>query len=81
MARSLKAPVLGLYGGQAPAIPLDHVERMRGALQAAGSPSDIMVYPDAPRAFHADYRPSYRPDAAQDGWRRRLGWFQRHGMA
>jgi carboxymethylenebutenolidase len=29
-------------------------------------------------AFHADYRPSYRPEAAKDGWSRCLGWFSRH---
>ena len=51
------------------------------ALKAAGSPSEIVVYPDAPHAFHADYRPSYRQEAATDGWKRMLEWFRRYGVA
>ena len=80
----LQAPVLGLYGGQDTGIPLDTVEKMKAAL-AAGSPaakkSEFVVYPDAPHAFHADYRPSYRKDAADDGWKRCLAWFRAQGVA
>ena len=83
VAGELKAPVLGLYGGQDTGIPLDTVERKRVAL-AGGSPaarrSQFHVYPDAPHAFHADYRPSYRREAAVDGWRRCLEWFRAHGV-
>ncbi|HJW04052.1 MAG TPA: dienelactone hydrolase family protein [Azospira sp.] len=77
---SLKAPVLGLYGGQDPGIPLDTVDKMRAALKAAGKASEIVVYPDAPHAFHADYRPSYRPEAAADGWQRLQAWLKQHGI-
>jgi carboxymethylenebutenolidase len=76
----LKAPVLGLYGGQDPSIPLQDVERMRAALSQAGNASTIHVYPDAPHAFYADYRPSYRKDAATDGWQRMQAWFKQHGV-
>jgi carboxymethylenebutenolidase len=80
---ALKAPVLGLYGGKDTGIPLDTVERMKTAL-AAGSEaarrSAFHVYPDAPHAFHADYRPSYRKEAAEDGWRRCLEWFKTQGV-
>lgn len=79
-----KAPVLGLYGGADSGIPLDSVERMRGAL-AQGSPaaraSEFVVYPDTPHAFHADYRPSYRQGPAEDGWQRLLAWLRRYGVA
>src|SRR5581483_11126761 len=68
VAASLKAPVLGLYGGKDQGIPLETVEQMQQALRTAGSQSAIVIYPDAPHAFHADYRPSYRKDAAEDGW-------------
>jgi carboxymethylenebutenolidase len=78
VAAELKAPVLGLYGGADAGIPLDTVERMRAALKAAGSPSEIVVFPEAPHAFHADYRPSYRPEAAREGWQRMQAWFARH---
>lgn len=78
---ALKAPVLGLYGGDDPGIPLDTVEEMRKALKAAGSPSEIIVYPGAPHAFYADYRPSYRREPAEDGWKRLQDWFKKHGAA
>ena len=83
VAGDLKAPVLGLYGGQDTGIPLDTVERKKRALaegSAAARRSQFHVYPDAPHAFHADYRPSYRREAAIDGWRRCLEWFRAHGV-
>ena len=84
IAASLKAPVLGLYGGQDQGIPLDTVDKMKAAL-AAGSPaakkSAFVIYPDAGHAFHADYRPSYRKAAADDGWKRALAWFKDNGVA
>lgn len=76
----LEAPVLGLYGGADQGIPLEDVERMQKALAAAGKNSEIHVYPDAPHAFHADYRPTYRKEEAEDGWRRLEAWFKQHGM-
>lgn len=78
IAANLNAPVLGLYGGQDQGIPLDDVEAMREAIKAAGNPSDIVVYPDAPHAFHADYRPSFRKTEAEDGWKRLLEWFSKN---
>lgn len=81
LAASLKAPVLGLYGGADTGIPLESVEKMRAALKAANQPSEIVVYPDAPHGFHADYRPTYRKEAADDGWKRLQAWFKQHGVA
>ena len=79
----LNAPVLGLYGGKDTGIPLDTVEKMKLAL-AGGSPaakmSEFVIYPDAPHAFHADYRPSYREEAAKDGFAKCLAWFKKHGV-
>ena len=80
LAGALKAPVLGLYGGADQGIPLHDVEFMLDELKRADSPSTIHVYPDAPHAFHADYRPTYRKTEAEDGWRRLLAWFERHGV-
>lgn len=80
----LKGAVLGLYGGQDGGIPLDTVEKMKVALAAgstAAKRSEFVVYPDAPHAFHADYRPSYRQAAAQDGWAHCLAWFKANGVA
>lgn len=88
IASTLKAPVLGLYGGDDSGIPLTTVNQMKDALKEAGEKgnaasraSEFVVYPAAPHAFHADYRPSYRKDAAQDGFRRALAWFKAHGVA
>lgn len=78
IADALNAPVLGLYGGQDQGISLDDVEMMRDELSRAGKPSEIFVYPDAPHAFHADYRSSYRAEEAADGWKRMLAWFSEH---
>lgn len=84
IAGQLNGPVLGLYGGADTGIPLDSVEKMKAALatgNAASKASQFVVYPDAPHAFHADYRPSYRKEAAEDGWKRCLAWFKQHGVA
>lgn len=84
LAGALYGPVLGLYGGADPSIPLETIERMRKALALAPSPasraSTIQVYDGAPHAFHADYRPSYREAEAKDGWRRLQAWFKEHGV-
>lgn len=81
VAASLKVPVLGLYGGADQGIPPDSVEHMRGALKSSNTPSEIIVYPDTPHAFHADYRPSYRKTEAEDGWARMQAWFKKYGIA
>jgi len=79
VAKDLKAPVLGLYGGKDKGIPLDSVEAMRAALKAAGkTDSEIIVYPDADHGFHADYRPTYKADDAADAWKRSTEWFKKH---
>ena len=72
----IKAPILGLYGAADSGIPNDTVERMRAALKTSGNiRSDIVLYPDTPHAFHADYRDSYRKGPAEDGWKRLTAWF------
>lgn len=81
LASRMQAPVLGLYGGTDQGITQDSVERMRAALGKGASQSEIVVYPDAPHAFFADYRPSYRKEAAEDGWNRLRAWFSDHGLS
>jgi carboxymethylenebutenolidase len=83
-AANLKAPVLGLYGEKDTGIALDTVGKMKAALAAGSSAakkSEFVIYPDAPHAFHADYRPSYRKEAADDGWKRCVAWFKSNGVA
>lgn len=78
IAASLKVPVLGLYGEKDEGIPQDTVEQMRKMLK---SPSQIDVYPNTPHGFHADYRPSYRKEQAEDGWKKLQAWFKKYGAA
>jgi carboxymethylenebutenolidase len=84
VAAKLAGPVLGLYGEKDTGIPLDTVDKMKAALAAGGAASkksEFVIYPEAPHAFHADYRPSYRKEAADDGWKRAVAWFKAHGVA
>jgi len=79
-AAKMNAPVLGLYGGADQNITPAQIDAMRAAIKAAGKSSEIIVYPDAPHGFNADYRPSYRPKEAKDGWARMLAWFKKNGV-
>lgn len=82
VAGNVKAAVLALYGAADGGIPNDTIEKMMSALKAAGNTkSELVLYPDTPHAFHADYRPSYRKEQAEDGWKRAIAWFRAHGVA
>ena len=81
VAAQVKAPVLGLYGAADQGIPVESLEKMREALKAASSQSEIVIYPKAPHGFHADYRDSYRKEPAGDGWKRLLAWFKKYDAA
>ena len=81
LVAKLRVPVLGLYGGADSNIPVAQVREMEAKLQAAHKHCEFVIYPDAPHAFNADYRASYRPEAAKDGWARMLAWFKAHGVA
>lgn len=81
MVADFNAPVLGLYGGQDSGIPVASVEKMKAALAKgsdAAKASELVIYPEAGHAFHADYRPSYREQAAKDGWAKTLAWFAKY---
>jgi carboxymethylenebutenolidase len=77
----INAPILGLYGGADQGIPNDTVEKMREALKAKGKKSEIILYPDTPHAFHADYRPSFRKEQSEDAWKKLIEWFKKNGVA
>ena len=78
LAPEMKAPVLGLYGEADQGIPVAQVEAMKAALQAAGKPAEFKIYPGAPHGFHADYRQSYRKEAAEDAWNQMITWFKKN---
>jgi carboxymethylenebutenolidase len=78
LAAEMKAPVLGLYGAEDQGIAVAQVEAMKEALAKAKKPAEFKIYPGAPHGFHADYRPSYRKEAAEDGWKSALAWFKKY---
>jgi carboxymethylenebutenolidase len=80
LAPDMKAPVLGLYGGADTGIPVAQVEAMKAALADNKKTAEFKIYPDAPHGFHADYRPSYRKDAAEDAWNQMQSWFRKNGV-
>ena len=77
----LKVPLLGLYGAADQGIAVADVEKVRDEAKRLHKKVEIKIYPDTPHGFNADYRPSYRPEAAKDGWKRMLAWFKSHGVA
>lgn len=79
VAKNLKVPVLGLYGGLDKGIPLDSVQRMQDELKKGKSKSEIIVYPNADHGFHADYRPSFNKEASEDAWKKVQDWFKKNG--
>jgi carboxymethylenebutenolidase len=78
LAPEMKAPVLGLYGEADQGIKVSQVEEMQAALKAAGKTAEFKIYPAAPHGFHADYRPSYRQEAAADAWAQLTSWFKKY---
>ena len=78
LAGRIHAPVLGLYGGEDLGIPIADVREMEAVLKKAGKTTEFVIYPGAPHAFYADYRPSFRPETAADAWRRCVAWFDRY---
>jgi carboxymethylenebutenolidase len=81
IAGQVKCPVLAFYGGEDKSIPKETIEKRQHVCQEAGKTCEYKIYPDAPHGFNADYRPSYRADAAKDAWSRMLAWFKQHGVA
>lgn len=81
VADRILCPLLGLYGGQDSSNPVPLIREAEAKAKGAGKTIEIVIYPDAPHGFHADYRPSYREADAKDGWARMLAWFKRYGVA
>ncbi|MGB9268531.1 MAG: dienelactone hydrolase family protein, partial [Pseudolabrys sp.] len=78
LASQVKEPVLGLYGADDAGIKVEQVKAMEDKLKAAGKTAEFHIYLGAPHGFHADYRPSYRKEAAEDGWNRMIDWFKKY---
>jgi carboxymethylenebutenolidase len=80
LAPDMKAPVLGLYGAEDQGIPVAQVEAFKKALADDKKTAEFKIYPGAPHGFHADYRGSYRKEAAEDGWNQMQAWLKKYGV-
>jgi carboxymethylenebutenolidase len=80
LAPEVKEPVLGLYGAEDAGIKVEQVNDMQAALKAAGKTAEFHIYPGAPHGFVADYRPSYRKEAAEDAWNQMIAWFKKYNI-
>ncbi|BEV46539.1 dienelactone hydrolase family protein [Afipia carboxidovorans] len=80
LAGEMKAPVLGLYGAEDQGIPVAQVDAMKAALAAAGKTAEFRIFPGAPHGFHADYRPSYRKEPAEQAWADMQAWFKKYNV-
>ena len=81
VAKDLRVPVLGLYGGLDTGIPLNTVRQMQDELKKGKSKSEIIVYPNAGHGFLADYREQYSKQSGEDAWAKMLAWFKMHGAS
>jgi carboxymethylenebutenolidase len=81
LADQIKCPLLGLYGGKDPSIPVEMVQQAEAKAKAAHKTVEIIIYPDSPHGFHADYRPSYHQADAEDAWKHATAWLKRYGVA
>jgi carboxymethylenebutenolidase len=78
VAKDIRIPFLGLFGEKDTNPPPEDARKF-GELVRQHNPSvEIVVYPDASHGFHADYRPSYHAEAAQDAWKRCVTHFRKH---
>jgi carboxymethylenebutenolidase len=78
LATEVKVPVLGLYGAEDASITPDQVEAMKERLESAGITAKFKIYPGAPHGFFADYRQSFRAEAAHDAWTAMQAWFKKY---
>lgn len=79
LAKDIKCPLLGLYGETDQNPKPEDVKKFEEMLTQHGNKNvETVIYPGAGHAFHADYRPSYKKEAAEDGWKRCTAWFGKY---
>jgi carboxymethylenebutenolidase len=78
LADRLGCPLLGLFGADDKNPPPAETEILDAELTRLGKTFEFTTYEGAGHAFFAVDRPSYRPEAAVDGWRRIFDWYGRY---
>ncbi len=81
LAAQLTCPLLAAVGAEDRNPSPQLAELLRERASASGQEVDVDVYDGAGHAFFADYRPTYRPEAAAQLWRRVVPFLQRHLQA
>jgi carboxymethylenebutenolidase len=80
LAPQVKEPVLGLYGEEDRGIKVEQVKEMEAKLREAGKTAEFHIYAGAPHGFVADYRASYRKDAAEEAWGEMVKWLKKYNV-
>jgi carboxymethylenebutenolidase len=78
LAPNLSCPLLGLFGAEDQYPSPEQVAELDRALEAAGKAHELHSFEGAGHAFFATDRPSYRPEAAREGWKLVWSFFGRH---
>lgn len=74
-AQRMRAPVLGLFGGDDPSIPASDVDAFGHALKDGRVPHHLVSYPGAPHSFFDRTFAEHR-EACEDAWRRALSFMK-----
>ena len=75
---NLRCPLLGLFGAEDQFPSPEEVAELEKLLIEHGKDFEFHLYEGAGHAFFNVDRPSYRPEAAADGWSKIWSFFGRH---
>ncbi len=76
LTRGITGKVLILCGDADHAVPTADLGQIDARLTNAGVEHEIITYPATPHGFLCDRRDTYRPEAANDAWRRMTELFE-----
>lgn len=72
----IQGTLYAFFGEKDASIPLEQVDQIEAALQAAKVPHQVFRYANAGHGFFCDQRPDYVPEAAADAWGKVIELFQ-----
>jgi carboxymethylenebutenolidase len=71
-------PVLGIFGDQDQAIPVDSVMQFQQALNEIGVTNEIYIYPGVGHAFANPSGANYAPNETADAWKKTLTFLDKY---
>ena len=75
---NIKWPILGIFGNQDQAIPVEEVKQFETALNADRIPNEIHIYPGVGHAFANPSGDNYAPKETADAWQKTLAFLNRY---